>query len=49
MITAIYLDARRKVHMIMKIGIVCPVFGDDFSLGVEFPAQATVKSPAGSR
>jgi hypothetical protein len=45
MITAIYLDARRKVHMIMNSVRECPNFGGEFSLGVEFPAQATVKSP----
>jgi hypothetical protein len=33
--------------MIMKSGTVCPIFGGDFSPGVEFPADATAKSPSG--
>jgi hypothetical protein len=47
MITAIYPDARRKLHTIKKTVPVCPVFGDGFSPGDEFSVHITAKSPSG--
>jgi hypothetical protein len=47
MITAIYPDARRKVHMIKKTVRVCPIFGGEFSPGGEFSVHITAKSPSG--
>jgi hypothetical protein len=45
MITANYPDRRRKVHVIKETVLLCPIFGDEFSPGDEFPAYATAKSP----
>jgi hypothetical protein len=47
MITANYLDGRREIHMIMKTVPVCPIFGGEFSPGVEFSVYITAKSPSG--
>jgi hypothetical protein len=47
MITATYPDARRKVAMIKKTVLVCPIFGDEFSPGDEFSVYMTAKSPSG--
>jgi hypothetical protein len=44
-ITAIYPDGDRKVAMIMKSVVVCPVSGGEFSPGDEFSAYITGKSP----
>jgi hypothetical protein len=47
MITAIYPDGCRKLHVIMKRVRVCPIPDDDFSPGDEFPVHITAKSPPG--
>jgi hypothetical protein len=47
MITANFRDGRRKIITIMKTMPVCPIFDGDFSLGDEFSAYMTGKSPSG--
>ena len=49
MITANYLDARVKVHMIMKTVTVCPIFDGDFSPDDEFSVYFTAKSPSSEK
>jgi hypothetical protein len=46
MITANYPAGCRKVATIMKTARLCPIFGDDFSPGVEFSVYITGKSPS---
>ena len=47
LITANYLAAGRKVHMIKKIGTVCPIYDVDSSLDDEFSVYLKAKSPSG--
>lgn len=47
MIAANYPSGRREITAIMKSGVVCPFFDDDFSPGDEFSAYIAAKSPAG--
>jgi hypothetical protein len=46
-ITATYPGDRRKVHMIMEIVYICPIFGGELSPGDEISVHITAKSPLG--
>jgi hypothetical protein len=46
-ITATYPGDRRKVHMIMEIVYICPIFDGELSPGDEISVHITAKSPLG--